>query len=205
MLSVQGLRVLSPSGAILQDISFSTKGHLAILGVSGSGKSTLARTFCGLLPPTFQVHYSELTLSAQAGYVFQDCISCFYPYLKIKDTFTMVLKERAAQAKDLLVGLNVPLKAWQAYPYELSRGMASRVQIALNLALNKGILFLDEVTSSLDQANTQSVVDLLLSLPVQRVVITHDEEVALKLCDEVLVLDGGQSVYFGAIGGYLCS
>ncbi|GMB96703.1 ATP-binding cassette domain-containing protein [Helicobacter sp. NHP22-001] len=205
MLSVQDLGVLSPSGAVLQNISFSTTRHLAILGVSGSGKSTLAKAFCGLLPPTFKMHYGALTLSAQAGYVFQDCIACFYPYLKIKDTFAMVLKERANQAKDLLTSLNVPLKAWSSYPYELSRGMASRVQIALNLALKKEILFLDEVTSSLDRENTQGVVDLLLSLPVQRVVITHDEEVALKLCDEVLVLDGGRGMYFGEMGGYLCS
>ncbi|WP_221279401.1 ATP-binding cassette domain-containing protein [Helicobacter gastrocanis] len=204
MLSVQNLGVSSPSGAILQNISFSTAKHLAILGVSGSGKSTLAKAFCGLLPSTFSVHYTHLALSAQAGYVFQDCISCFYPYLKIKDTFKMVLKEHTAKGKNLLESLNVPLKVWGAYPHELSRGMASRVQIALNLALKKEILFLDEVTSSLDKSNTQGVIDLLLSLSVQRVVITHDEEVALKLCDEVLVLKSGRGAYFGAIKEYLC-
>ncbi|BDQ29603.1 ABC transporter ATP-binding protein [Helicobacter ailurogastricus] len=203
MLEVQDLQVLAPSGEILKGIGFETSAHLAILGPSGSGKSTLAKAFCGLLPPTFKVHHTHLKMSGPSGYVFQDCISCFFPYLKIKDTFKMVLKERFTQTKDLLERLNVPLKVWENYPYELSRGMASRVQIALNLALNKQILFLDEVTSSLDRANTQSVVDLLLSLPVQRVVITHDEEVARALCEVVLVLESGRGVYFGKIAGYL--
>ncbi|HDX6249901.1 TPA: hypothetical protein RPV88_001111 [Campylobacter fetus subsp. venerealis] len=88
------------------------------------------------------------------------------------------------------------------YPYELSRGIASRVQIALNLALDAKILLLDEVTSSLDETNTNRVIEILLRLNIQKVVITHDENLAFTLCDEVLVLEDGRMTYFGDKIGY---
>ncbi|WP_104749461.1 ATP-binding cassette domain-containing protein [Helicobacter cynogastricus] len=198
MIKVEHLQVSTPKGAILQGVSFCTSEHLAILGSSGSGKSTLCKAICGILPPHFKLSYTKLETDARAGYVFQDCISCFFPYLKIKDTFKMVLKDKLEKAFGIFERLSVPAKVWQLYPYELSRGMASRVQIALNLALEVQILLLDEVTSSLDSANTNSVIELLLGLNAQRVVITHDEEVAFKLCQEVLVLESGQMAYFGS-------
>ncbi|MFC3848361.1 ATP-binding cassette domain-containing protein [Helicobacter baculiformis] len=202
MVEVARLNVHTPQTQILHSISFATDAHLAILGSSGSGKSTLCKAICGILPNSLRADYAKLYTDGRASYVFQDCISCFFPYLKIKDTFKMVLKEMTEKASPIFDRLNIPSKAWNLYPYELSRGMASRIQIALNLALEAKILLLDEVTSSLDADNTHSVIELLLQLETQRVVITHDEEVAFRLCDMVLVLESGQITYFGDKMGY---
>ncbi|WP_104732029.1 ATP-binding cassette domain-containing protein [Helicobacter salomonis] len=202
MVRVTDLSVYTPKSQILHGVSFSTSAHLAILGSSGSGKSTLCKAICGILPPNLKVVYTELSTQGRAGYVFQDCISCFFPYLKIQDTFKMVLKAQLEKTLPIFEQLNIPSKVWNLYPYELSRGMASRVQIALNLALEAKILLLDEVTSSLDVANTNSVIELLLQLQTQRIVITHDEEVAFRLCDSVLVLENGHMTYFGDKEGY---
>ncbi|WP_120946296.1 MULTISPECIES: ATP-binding cassette domain-containing protein [Helicobacter] len=202
MVEVAHLDIYAPQAQILRDVSFTTGAHLAILGSSGSGKSTLAKAICGILPHHLKARYAKLATHGRAGYVFQDCISCFFPYLSIQDTFKMVLKDKLAQTPPIFEQLHIPSKVWGLYPYELSRGMASRIQIALNLALEAKILLLDEVTSSLDSANTKSVIDLLLQLDTQRLVITHDEEVAYALCETVLVLESGQMTYFGDKMGY---
>ncbi len=202
MVKVAHLNIYTPTSQILHDISFETGANLAILGSSGSGKSTLCKALCGLLSPNLKISYSALEVQGRAGYVFQDCISCFFPYLKILDTFKMVLKDKLDKAIPIFESLNIPSKVWGHYPYELSRGMASRVQIALNLTLESQILLLDEVTSSLDRLNTQSVVQLLLELKIQKITITHDEEVAYRLCEQVLVLESGAITYFGDKKGY---
>ncbi|WP_104629694.1 ATP-binding cassette domain-containing protein [Helicobacter bizzozeronii] len=202
MVEIAHLNIFAPKNQILYDVGFRTQAHLAILGSSGSGKSTLAKAICGILPHHLKAQYSKLATNGRAGYVFQDCISCFFPYLKIKDTFQMVLKDKITHIQPIFERLHIPPKVWELYPYELSRGMASRIQIALNLALEAQILVLDEVTSSLDSANTKSVLELLLQLETQRLVITHDEEVAYALCEEVLVLESGRMTYFGDKMGY---
>ncbi|WP_121021942.1 ATP-binding cassette domain-containing protein [Helicobacter vulpis] len=202
MVEVAHLNIHAHQSQILYDVSFCTRAHLAILGSSGSGKSTLAKAICGILPHHLKVQYAKLATDGRAGYVFQDCISCFFPYLRVQDTFKMVLKDQCAKTPPIFEQLHIPNKVWGLYPYELSRGMASRIQIALNLALEAKILLLDEVTSSLDSANTKSVIDLLLRLETQRLVITHDEEVAYALCDAVLVLESGRVTYFGDKMGY---
>ncbi|AGZ82449.1 ATP-binding cassette domain-containing protein [Campylobacter fetus] len=202
MIEVLNLNIKAKNTQILHNISFISNSNLAILGSSGSGKSTLCKAICSILPDNLKASYTKLQTDQKPAYIFQDCISCFYPYLKIKDTFKMVLKESANSTHQIFDELHIPKKAWEMYPYELSRGIASRVQIALNLALDAKILLLDEVTSSLDETNTNSVIEILLRLNTQKVVITHDENLAFKLCDEVLVLENGYVTYFGDKIGY---
>ncbi|RUT48962.1 ATP-binding cassette domain-containing protein [Campylobacter fetus] len=202
MIEVLNLNIKAKNTQILHNINFISNSNLAILGSSGSGKSTLCKAICSILPNNLKADYAKLQTDEKTAYIFQDCISCFYPYLKIKDTFKTVLKNNASSANQIFDELHIPKQAWEMYPYELSRGIASRVQIALNLALDAKILLLDEVTSSLDETNTNRVIEILLRLNIQKVVITHDENLAFILCDEVLVLEDGRMTYFGDKIGY---
>ncbi|HDX6250709.1 TPA: ATP-binding cassette domain-containing protein [Campylobacter fetus subsp. venerealis] len=98
MIEVLNLNIKAKNTQILHNISFISNSNLAILGSSGSGKSTLCKAICSILPNNVKADYAKLQTDEKPAYIFQDCISCFYPYLKIKDTFKTVLKNNAVKS-----------------------------------------------------------------------------------------------------------
>ncbi|MCS7254548.1 MAG: energy-coupling factor ABC transporter ATP-binding protein, partial [Armatimonadetes bacterium] len=82
-------------------------------------------------------------------------------------------------------------------PHQLSFGERKRVAIATVLAMNPEIIALDEPTSNLDPRSRRSLISLLRSLNITKVIATHDLDIAIELCTRVVVMDKGEVIADG--------
>ncbi|MDQ0484352.1 ABC transporter ATP-binding protein [Guptibacillus hwajinpoensis] len=185
----------------IENISFSTeRGEIiGILGTSGCGKSTLLRSVSGL-----DTSYSgDVLLDGQVcrhvderlGFIFQQ--PRLMPWLSVIENVSFGLNGRkdekqknAARYLDL-----VGLKGNESdYPKQLSGGMAQRVAIARALVTSPEYLLLDEPFSALDAFTKMKLQDLLLEIweayQTTILLVTHDVEEALYLCDRLIILKG---------------
>lgn len=188
----------------LKDIELDVPARsvLAILGASGCGKSTLLNIISGILSPERGkvcingVPLKSFTDWRSVSYVFQE--DRLLPWRTAQHNVEFSLEagsmpraERRARARDALqlVGLN---GFEDAFPYQLSGGMRSRVALARSLVLEPGILLMDEPFSRLD-AQTRSLMHVeLMRIQAMRhmtiVFVTHDVEESVVLADRVMVM-----------------
>lgn len=107
-------------------------------------------------------------------------------------------QEAKARAVELLqlVGVNEPEKRVKQYPFELSGGMRQRVMIAMALACEPDVLIADEPTTALDVTIQAQILELMQELQKKLgmaiVMVTHDLGVIADMCDEIIVMYGGQ-------------
>jgi len=199
--------------SILHDISFSVASgeSLAIVGASGSGKSTLLGLLAGLDTPSSGVvslmgqNISTANEDQRAkvrlnyvGFVFQsfqlidhlNALENVQLPLQLKG---MSSQESIDQARFWLekVGLGERLSH---RPQTLSGGEQQRVALARAFAAKPAILFADEPTGSLDDANGQKVIDLLFQLNQDigstLVLVTHDLALAQRCERQILIRAG---------------
>lgn len=195
---------------------------LGIVGESGSGKSQSMLAMMGLLAingsVTGQVLYQGQDLISlptadlnmirgnRVAMIFQDPMTSLNPYLTIERQMTEVLefhkgmsrKDARVKAVQALDAVKMPEAARRItmYPHEFSGGMRQRVMIAMSLLCEPDVLIADEPTTALDVTVQAQI--LILMRELQRdfgtaiVMITHDLGVVAGLCDEVMVLYGGQ-------------
>jgi len=194
-----GVTFTSDSGdlAALKDISFNLhrQEFLCLLGPSGSGKTTLLRVLAGLIRPVDgQLLYSGST-PPLISVVFQQ--SALMPWRTAIDNVTLPLelkglprsqaREKAAEIMQRM-GLTGFENAW---PRNLSGGMAQRVALARALIQNPDLLLLDEPFGSLDALTREKMGSELLELwQNQRTtvfMVTHSISEAILLGDRVLV------------------
>jgi iron(III) transport system ATP-binding protein len=195
---------------VLRDVDLRVEpGRIvALLGSSGCGKTTLLRTIAGLeRPDAGEVRVGDRLLSAAArdvhvppekrrvGMVFQDW--ALFPHLTVAQNVGYGLPRaerrgpRVAAALHM-VGLD---RLGDRQPATMSGGQQQRVALARALAPQPGVLLLDEPFSNLDstlrvQVRTE-VHELLADLGVTTVFVTHDQEEAFVLGDEVAVMQAG--------------
>ena len=198
----------SGDGWTLRDIAFHLQpGELVgLLGPSGCGKTTLLRLIAGFERPdrgVVRIGGREVAGPLRwlpperrgVGMVFQDY--ALFPHLDAWRNACFGLRRgqdtsRAAWLLELLglQGLE------QRYPHELSGGQRQRLALARALAPGSGLVLLDEPFSNLD---VEVRLRLRAELPgvlarcgASGVIVTHDPEEALAICDRVAVLEGGQ-------------
>jgi sulfate transport system ATP-binding protein len=179
----------------------------ALLGPSGSGKSTLLRVIAGLeQPDSGTVFIDGLNVTGRApqergvGFVFQHYAA--FKHMTVYDNVAFGLKirkrpkseiaERVAQLLDLvqLDGLA------QRYPAQLSGGQRQRMGLARALAVDPAVLLLDEPFGALD-ARVRTELRLWLrrlhdETHTTTVIVTHDQEEAMEVADEVVVMNRGR-------------
>ncbi|MGS0740038.1 ABC transporter ATP-binding protein [Pseudomonas sp. GG8] len=176
---------------------------VGMLGRSGSGKSTLLRIIAGLIQPSSgEVRYNGSLLTGPAegvAMVFQTF--ALFPWLTVLENVEAGLqalqvepkaaRKRALDAIDL-IGLD---GFENAYPRELSGGMRQRVGFARGLVVNPTLLLMDEPFSALDVLTAETLRSDLLDLwsgkqlPIKSIlIVTHNIEEAVLMCDRVLVL-----------------
>ncbi|MFG6496516.1 ABC transporter ATP-binding protein [Fictibacillus sp. UD] len=196
MLNVKRLkRTFNNDQAGFQNINFSVdKGEIiGILGTSGCGKSTLLRVLSGL-DPHYEGKISSNEESNGVGMMFQE--PRLLPWLSVSKNISFGLKkeERTSNKYQTYLDL-VGLKGFENhYPKDLSGGMAQRTAIARALITEPEVLLLDEPFSALDAFTKMQLQDLLLSIWQKKkttmLLVTHDIDEALYLCDRILILKG---------------
>jgi NitT/TauT family transport system ATP-binding protein len=202
ILTVKDLNILFPDNhgglRALEDISFEVcpRDFICFLGPSGSGKTTLLRILAGLLQPTSgHVHFIR-NQHPKIGMVFQE--SNLMPWRNVLDNIKLPLElegmgetKARNKAKEMieLVGLEGFENAW---PRELSGGMAQRVGIARALIHDPDLLLLDEPFASLDAITRERMWTELSRIWEAKqktvIMVTHSINESLFLADRVLVL-----------------
>ena len=196
---------------VLSDFNLDVwKGSITgILGSSGSGKTTALRLIAGFDRPDAGIieMKNEVIVSDEVwlpperrniGMVFQDY--ALFPHLTVEKNIAFGLgkndleKGRLKEVIDMcnLTGLI------NKFPQELSGGQQQRVALARALAPNPEVVLLDEPFTSLDAQMARvlrdEVVELLKNTETTAIIVTHDQEEALSVCDVVSVLEKGKII-----------
>lgn len=181
-------------------------GHgevVGIVGPSGCGKSTLLSIVCGLSEPSrgsVEIGGSEESADRLPSCAYMPQRDLLLPWLKAIDNaglaprFAGVGRDLARRSAAEMFG-RFGLEGFEdSLPGELSGGMRQRVALLRTLATDRPVLCLDEPFSALDaitRADLQSwLASILREEPRTCLLVTHDVEEAIYLCDRVLVLSG---------------
>jgi sulfate transport system ATP-binding protein len=179
----------------------------ALLGPSGSGKSTLLRVIAGLeRPDSGEVLIADRDMtghSAQArgvGFVFQHYAA--FKHMTVYDNVAFGLKIRKRPRAELRERVAKLLELVQLeglagrYPAQLSGGQRQRMGLARALAVDPEVLLLDEPFGALDARVRTELRAWLRRLhdetQTTTVIVTHDQEEAMEVADEVVVMNGGR-------------
>lgn len=186
-----------------------TEQRIALIGPNGSGKSTLARLVNGLVDATsgrvvvdgLDVARKGREVRRRVGFVFTDPTAQLVMPTVVEDVALSLRhevkgrEERTAAARAVLASYGLEELADRSV-HTLSGGQRQLLAIAGVLATDPAILVADEPTTLLDLRNARRVGDLLLGLPQQLVLATHDLDLALR-CDRALLIDDGAVVADG--------
>ncbi len=179
---------------------------VALLGPSGSGKSTLLRLISGLeLPDTGRILLTGKDATHQSvqerniGFVFQHY--ALFKHLTVRQNIAFGLEIRKAPKSKVKNRVSELLELVQLsglgdrYPSQLSGGQRQRVALARALAVEPEVLLLDEPFGALDAKVRKDLRAWLRRLHdevhVTTVFVTHDQEEAMEVSDEVVVMNKG--------------
>ncbi len=197
------------AAAAVNGVSFEVEdGSLvALLGPSGSGKSTILRIIAGLEQPDS----GEILLNGKTvtrvppqkrgvGFVFQNY--ALFRQLKVFDNIAFGLEIQKTPRAEVRrrVGELLKLLGLQGLedrlPHQLSGGQRQRVALARALAPSPQVLLLDEPFGAIDAKIRQELREWLRKLHddihVTSIFVTHDQEEALEICDEIVVMNEGK-------------
>jgi osmoprotectant transport system ATP-binding protein len=190
-------------------LAFSENVTTAIVGTSGSGKSTLLQLINGLERPSrgkifvfgHEIDYAQLpALRRRLGYAVQG--TGLFPHLTVAENITLLAvlekwePQRVQQrAEELMRLTGLPLDFAKRYPYQLSGGQQQRVGLCRAMMLNPKIFLLDEAFGALDPITRSEIHQEFLHLqkiePRTIVMVTHDLKEALKLAQQIVILNKG--------------
>lgn len=192
------------------DLSLASGTLMALLGPSGCGKTTALRVMAGFETPTAgEVWVGDRRVAGggewvppekrRIGMVFQDW--ALFPHLDVWHNIAFGLDgdpERVADVIDMM-----DLKGFERrMPHELSGGQQQRVALARALAPSPEVILLDEPFSNLDATLRASVraevAQVLHDVKATAIFVTHDQEEALAMADEIAVMVQGRVLQVGS-------
>jgi cobalt/nickel transport system ATP-binding protein len=207
-IDVRGLSFAYPDGSAALagvDLRVQPGERVAILGPNGAGKTTLILQLNGMLEGgEGEVSVGGTRLSPatrkevrrRVGLVFQDPDDqLFMPTIEADVAFGPANlglhgEELRARVAEALEAVRMGDAARRA-PHQLSAGERRRAAVAGVLAMRPDVLVLDEPTSHLDPAARRELADVLQSLRLTTLLVTHDLPYALEMCPRAVVLDNG--------------
>ncbi|MBO7185162.1 MAG: ABC transporter ATP-binding protein/permease [Oscillospiraceae bacterium] len=197
---------------VLKDVSFTLpdKGFVCILGPSGCGKTSLLNAIGGLdtfdngtlATQSVQVHrYGTRAYNAERnrnfGYIFQnyyllDNHSVAYNVYLGLHSLDLTHREKLRRVRQALQAVDME-RFIRRKVSDLSGGQQQRIAIARALARRPRVIFADEPTGNLDDANTRNICALLRKASKDSLVVmvTHEEHIARFFADRIITLDQG--------------
>lgn len=198
---------------------------LGLVGESGCGKSVTSLSIMRLISKPGRVDAGEILLDGEnlldfseeemikvrgnrISMIFQQPQTALNPVFRVGDQLSEVLSVHQDLGKEAghkravallkMVGVPDPERRVDAYPHELSGGMAQRVMIAMALACVPELLIADEPTTALDVTIQAQILDLMRDLRrdmgTSVILITHDLGVVAEMAERVAVMYAGEIV-----------
>lgn len=207
-LEISNLTYEYPDGyKALNEVSFDLEegDSLGILGPNGAGKTTLILHLNGILGEmdgSIKLNNLEFVednlaeIRKTVGVVFQDPDDQLFMPTVLEDVmfgpknfgFSEEASRENAEEALKMVGMN---DYQEKAPHHLSFGQKRKVAIASVLASKPQLLVLDEPSSNLDPSSRRELIDILLSLEISIVLVTHDLPMALEICPKSIVVNSG--------------
>lgn len=203
----------------VNDLSFSvTEGDIfSILGPSGCGKTTTLRSLAGLEEiNSGQIQINGETVSdpsrlisyppdkREIGLMYQSY--ALWPHMTVKENITYALngrnypRDNDERVREVLELVDLP-DIGDRYPNELSGGQQQRVAFARALSYEPDVLLMDEPLSNLDLKQRRKMrtklLDILDNVNTTTIYVTHDQEEAFEISDEILVMNDGRKAQQG--------
>lgn len=211
---------------IIDDISFQVFDNeiIGIVGESGSGKSTLSLAVLGLLDDeNFQVsgkifykgkdilplskRNRQKLLGREMTLVPQNPMTAFDPTVSIGkqmvDTIGIIRDINFTEGREISIDTlkKVNIKdeesVFDALPFQLSGGQLQRVMMAICMLMRSKVIFMDEITASIDVENRNNIISIvkeLRSMGSIIIFITHDLKTLSKIADRIIVMKDGKIV-----------
>jgi iron(III) transport system ATP-binding protein len=209
-LAITDLHKSFGSNAVLTGVDLTAHaGTLtAILGPSGSGKTTLLRVIAGFeRADSGQISLGGVLVDSagptcvpserrRIGYVPQE--GSLFPHLTVRKNiaFGLARRSRGGPRVEEMLEMIGMTGLGSRYPHQLSGGQQQRVALARALAPRPALVLLDEPFSALDPAMRADVradvTDLLRAARATALLVTHDQDEALSLADQVAVIRDGR-------------
>ena len=199
---------------VIDDFSLAVeeKSFATLLGPSGCGKTTLLRLASGFIEPDS----GDILVNGKSqkdiapnkrniAYVFQDY--ALFPHMTVEKNILYGLKLHSDEKELMSYKLEQKLRLLglvgleKRYPHELSGGQQQRVALARSLVLEPEILLMDEPLSSLDaklrSQLREELKELQQNVGITTIYVTHDQEEAMSLSDNIAVIDHGKLLQQG--------
>ena len=203
---------------ILQNLTLDIPKYevTGIIGHSGAGKTTLAKILSGFIPyeGNIKIEGKELrevlirekqNYYRRVQYLFQNSLLSFNPNQTILKSLEEPLRfmqkiksktERIRLIQELFTSLDLDFDWLEKYPHQLSGGQCQRCAIARAIFTQPNCLICDEITSSLDDANQEKVIQVLQKVQEETnmtiIFISHNQSLIESICSAVIVLKEGQ-------------
>ena len=197
----------------------------SIVGKNGTGKTTFIKSITSLLDKNIyyvdgkvlfngkdilSMNQKEIAgiRKAKIKYVFQDAINSFDPLKTFKFYFKKISKEE--NGIDMLLDyflLPSKKKLYEMYPYEVSGGMAQRINFILALSAEPELIILDEPTSGIDSAIANLFIEKIREFAKMKnnavILVTHDLSFAQKVSDATAFLSNNNLTGFIGVKDFL--
>lgn len=189
----------------------------ALVGESGSGKTTLLQIVNGLVRPSggtvdvfgTEIDYDQLPLlRKKMGYAVQG--AGLFPHMTVYENITVMAKlsgwgdhEIDQRAKYVIELVDLHKEFLSRFPHKLSGGQQQRVSLCRAMMLNPPLLLLDEPFSALDPITKGYIHDEFIKLQKAEsraiLLVTHDMDEAVRLADNIVVIQKGEIIQQGKI------
>ena len=174
---------------------------VGIIGNNGAGKSTFSRCFCGLEKRCGEVIWNGRTYRPKdrlntCYMVMQEVNHQLFTETVLDEVLISMEEENQERAEEILAELDL-IDFKDRHPMSLSGGQKQRVAIASAIASKRSILFFDEPTSGLDYKHMKEVANVLKQVRdagITLYVITHDLELLLDCCTDIVHFEGGSII-----------
>ena len=196
---------------VLKGVSFSVRpgSIMGLLGPNGAGKSTLIRSVMGIVEPDAgTIHLNGEAWSREGvrgiGYLPEE--RGLYKDMKVGEQAVYFAQLKGMDKADAIRALKAWFERlevdgwWDRKVSDISKGMAQKVQFICTVVHNPSLLILDEPLSGFDPINARRIIDAVRDLAADGTSIllsTHDMPSVERLCDEVVLINGGEVVLSG--------